>query len=175
MWRDIEASHLPYMSSSQGIRAGSLLNGVLHWLAFRFDMSMNVIVAFDLTKRSFYEISLPVDFEWSDFDHCDLGVLQELLSLSAVVRNHSVEIWVMEEYKVLSSWTKTIVVSVEDIPNQYFSLICSTKSGDIVGTDGSTGLVKCNDKGQLQEHRSYRNGPYQSQVAVYTESLLSLP
>lgn len=83
----------------------------------------------------------------------------------------------MKEYKVQLSWIKIIVVSVDDIPNRYFSLICSTKSGDgdIVGITGNTGLVKCNDKGQLQEHRFYCNGPNGYEVAVHTESLLSLP
>lgn len=64
----------------------------------------------------------------------------------------------------------------KDVPNQYFSLICSTKSGDIIGTDGRAGLTKCNNEGQLLEYRSYSNSSRgQHQVAVYSDSLLSLP
>ncbi|WVZ20503.1 hypothetical protein V8G54_007825 [Vigna mungo] len=149
VWRDYEATHLSYMNysrGSKGIREGSLLNGAIHWLAFCCNGSMDVIVVFDLTERSFSE--------W----------------------DQSVKIWVMEEYRVQSSWTKTIVVSAENIPAaMYFFPIYYTKDGDIFGTDGWTGLAKYNGKGQLQEHRSYSKGSYRSQVAVYTESLLSFP
>ena len=43
--------------------------GAIHWLAFRHDVSMNVILAFDLVERGFSEIPLPKDFE------CDLTVV----------------------------------------------------------------------------------------------------
>ncbi|KAL2960029.1 hypothetical protein AAZX31_17G018000 [Glycine max] len=115
---------------------GCFSNNALHWLAFRFDESLNVIVAFDLTKK----------------------------------------IWMMKEYNVQSSWTKTVVVSAEDvIYGRYFFPICITASGDIVGKDLGTGLVKCSGKGHLREHRSYFNGQCGYEVALYTESLLSLP
>lgn len=176
VWRDIEATHLSYMNSSESIKEGSLLNGAIHWLAFSCDVSMNVVVVFDLTERSFSEIFFSVEILDCDFDFCDLGVLGDSLSISFVEWNHSVEIWVMKEYRVQSSWTKTIVVSAENIPSgMYFFPVCYTKGDDIFGTDGSTGLAKYNDNGELQEHRSYCNGSYGSQVAVYTESLLPFP
>jgi hypothetical protein len=53
--------------------------------------------------------------------------------------------------------------------------MCSTISGDIIGTDGGTELVKYDDKGQLLEHHCYYNDGFGSQVAMYTQSLLSLP
>jgi len=53
--------------------------------------------------------------------------------------NSKVDIWVIKEYKVYSSWTKILVLPIDDIPSPRFSPICSTKSGDIVGTDGKTG------------------------------------
>ncbi|KEH18192.1 galactose oxidase [Medicago truncatula] len=53
--------------------------------------------------------------------------------------------------------------------------MCSTISGDIIGTYGGTELVKYDDKGQLLEHRCYYNDGFGSQVTMYTESLLSLP
>nr|KYP69876.1 F-box/kelch-repeat protein At3g06240 family [Cajanus cajan] len=174
-WGDIEASHLSYLDSFESTKGGSILNGAIHWLGFRHGMSMFAVVAFDLTKRSFSEIPLSDDFQ-GHFECCDLGKLRELLSLYCIVGwNQSVEIWVMNEYKVQSSWTKAIVVSINDIPTGCFSLICSTKDGDMVGTNGRCRLAKYNDKGQLLEHRSYCNGPCRSQVSVYTESLFSLP
>ncbi|XP_014518032.2 F-box/kelch-repeat protein At3g23880 [Vigna radiata var. radiata] len=179
VWRDCEATHLSYRNyskGSNGIREGSLFNGAIHWLAFCCNGPMDVIVVFDLTERSFSEILLPVECLDYDTDLFILGVLGDLLSICFAAWDGSLEIWVMEEYRVQSSWTKTIVVSAENIPAaMYFSPICYTKDGDIFGTDGWTGLAKYNGKGQLQEHRSYSKGSYRSQVAVYTESLLSFP
>ncbi|KAK7284390.1 hypothetical protein RJT34_19135 [Clitoria ternatea] len=173
-WKEMEGTHLSYMNCSDDARVGKLLNGAIHWLAYRYDVLVDLIVAFDLTERSFSDIPLPIDFE-IDMNFCELEVLGGFLSLYVVGCDSPAEIWVMEEYKVQSSWTKTIVVSVDHIPNRYFSLVCSTESGDVVGTDGRTGLVKSDDKGQLKEHRSYSDDYLRVQVAVYTESLLSLP
>ena len=52
------------------------------------------------------------------------------------------EIWIMKEYGVMSSWTKSIVVSLGGIDGCYLFLICFTTGGDIVGEDGGTVLVK---------------------------------
>ena len=172
---------MPYMNDCDEHRVGSLLNGAIHWLAFRHDVSRNVIIAFDLVERSFSEIPLPNDFEY-DFNFCDLWVHGGFLSLCVkdIGPGTVTEIWVMEEYKVQSSWTKSIVVPLDDIPTQYFSPVCSTKSGDIFGVDGSAGLVKCNAEGEPLEHRSYIHESEAAMntrmgAAMYTESLLSLP
>jgi len=77
------------------------------------------------------------------------------------------EIWVMKEYKLQSSWTKYgwlkygtplfIVLSADHkpAPSRYFVPVCYTKSGDIVGTHGCAMLAKWNDNGLLQENQSY--------------------
>ena len=44
------------------VRAGSLLNGALHWFVFSEGKEDYVIIAFDLTQRTLMEIPL--------FDHC---------------------------------------------------------------------------------------------------------
>ncbi|XP_058759180.1 F-box/kelch-repeat protein At3g06240-like [Vicia villosa] len=172
-WKKLEATYFPYMNASHNHRVGSLLGGVMHWLAFRRDIPMNVIVAFDLTERKLLEMSLPDDFNTGP-SYCDLWVFGEFLSLWSMGKD-IVEIWVMKEYKVRSSWTMTLVLPIHAIPTRYFSPICCTNRGDIIGTYGSTGLVKYDDKGQLLEHLSYGVAQYGSQVAVYVESLLSLP
>lgn len=58
----------------------------------------------------------------------------------------------------------------------FFSPVCYTSCGDIVGPNANAGLVKFNDKGQLLEYHSF-GGSYflRHQMAVYKESLLSLP
>ncbi|KAL2339027.1 hypothetical protein Fmac_013473 [Flemingia macrophylla] len=178
-WKEIEGIH--YINSIDLPRYGSLLNGAIHWLAFREDVWMNVIVAFDLMERSFSEIPLPaVDLEeFQSFDF-ELRVLGDSLCLciSHLGFGWPAGIWVMKEYKVQSSWTfQTIDIPVDTYPNKSFYAICSTKCGDIVGTDGSSGLVKFNNEGQLLEYRSYADDDrrYESEVVVYTESLLSPP
>ena len=172
-WKEIEGTHFPYMNASDDPRLGSLFNGAIHWLAYRHDLPMNVIVAFDLMERKLLDLSLPDDFYHEPTD-CDLWVFREFLSICAM-GDDTVEIWVMKEYKVRSSWTKTLVLSCSSIPIHYFSPICCTKRGDIIGTDGGSGLVKYDGKGHLLEHRSYCNNPRGSQVVMYTESLLSFP
>ena len=125
-------------------------------------------------ERKLLEIPVPDDFH-DDPPYCGLWVFGEFLSLWAMDRhNNTLKIWVMKEYKLHSSWIKTLVVRIDDaIPNFY--PLCSTKSGDIVGSDGGLGLVKYNDKGQLLEYSSYLIYPLRSQAIMYMESLLSLP
>jgi hypothetical protein len=125
---------------------------------------------FDLMERTFSEIAPQVDF---CYDHCELVVHHGFLSFYALrYQNITGCIWVMEEYKVQSSWTKCNIVT-----SLHCTLICCTKSGDIVGIDGGE-LVKFNNNGEVQEHRSYCD--YRGRlgmgcdVVTYTESLFSL-
>jgi hypothetical protein len=89
--------------------------------------------------------------------------------------NATVEIWVMNEYAVQSSWTKTFILPIDFIPSEFFFPLCSTKSRDIIGSDDACGFVRYDDKGQWLEYLfdSDERGGYE--MAVYTESLLSLP
>ncbi|MCH82235.1 F-box protein [Trifolium medium] len=181
MWKEIEATHIPYTSAIDEMpKLGLLFSGAIHWIAYRDDLPEDVIVAFDLMERKLVEMHLPEEFD-SELDYSGLWVFGEFLSLWTLNyydSNDSVQIWVMKEYKVHSSWTKTLVLSLDGnrIDAHYFSLICSTKSGDIIGTNNhGTILGKCNDKGQLLEYHSYCNNPGGSEVALYVDSLLSLP
>ncbi|AES91690.1 putative F-box domain-containing protein [Medicago truncatula] len=175
MWKELEGTPFPYMLYPDEHRVGSLFSGAIHWLAFHNDLARDVIIAFDLMERRLLEMPFPDGFGLeSEYSH--LWVFGQFLSLTGMDHDNSrVEIWVMKEYKVHSSWTKTLNLSIDGIP--YFSPICSTKSGDIIGTNGETELLKYNDKGQLLEHNSFWDGPCPigSLVTMYTESLLSLP
>nr|KYP59437.1 F-box/kelch-repeat protein At3g06240 family [Cajanus cajan] len=177
-WKEMEGINLSKINNWNDRRNGSLLNGVnaIHWLTYRYNVPEHFILAFDLMERNFTEVPLPIGFkENCDFNFCDLGVLGEFLSLCVVGHHCPAEIWVMEEYRVQSSWTKIIVVSVDQVPTRYFTLICSTKGGDIVGKLRSTTLVKCDAQGQLLERQYYYDCPNGFPMTVYTESLLSLP
>jgi hypothetical protein len=105
-----------------------------------------------------------------------LWVIEECLSIWELsYANYTLELWMMKDYKLPSSWTKTTLVLLinDGVPN--FFPLCSTKSSDIIATtDGGYGLVKFNDKGQISEYRSV-SFYIRTEVAMYTESLLSLP
>jgi hypothetical protein len=105
-----------------------------------------------------------------------LWVFGEFFSLCATdFCKRTIEIWVMIEYKLNSSWTKTLVLPLDIMPNfpDFINPICYVNNGDVIGTSPCSKLVKYNNKGQLLEFRSFRNSP--SEVVLYTESLLSLP
>ncbi|AES98570.1 putative F-box domain, galactose oxidase/kelch, beta-propeller, F-box associated interaction [Medicago truncatula] len=174
-WKEMEGGdNLRYSQQCMYSRVDSLLNGVIHWLAFHYDRSMNVIVGFHLTERKLIELPLPIGINNGPRVY-DLWLFRGCLSLfDMCTDNGTVEIWVMKKYNVQSSWTKTLVLSFGDIPIHYFCPKYCTKSGDIVGTDDNV-LAKYNDKGQLLEHHSYSDHEYGSLVVMYTESLLSLP
>ncbi|GAU41600.1 hypothetical protein TSUD_196700 [Trifolium subterraneum] len=183
-WKEIEGTQFSYTRpiGDEQPKAGFLFNGAIHWFAYCRDLRQNVIVAFDLMEKKLFNMHLPNDFdrELNDFG---LWVFGEFLSIWAMYYfdgdndddyNHRLEIWVMKEYKVDSPWTKILVHSFDDISRKYFFPICSTKSGDIIGTHAFS-VAKCDDKGQLLEYHSYFNDQSGCEVALYTESLFSLP
>ncbi|XP_027904253.1 F-box/kelch-repeat protein At3g06240-like isoform X2 [Vigna unguiculata] len=179
VWTHVEVTHLSYINDLEHNKGGLLLNGAIHWLVCRFD-EHNVtgwLVVFDLTERSISEMLLPSELlNYCDFDSCELVVLGDLLSLSFVDSDSSVEMWVMEKYGDQSSWNRAIAVYAEHfVADTHFFPICYTKDGDIFGSDGWAGLAKYSFRGQQPEHRSYYDGRCGLEVAVYTESLLSFP
>jgi len=171
------ASDLPYRKTAGyevGPIVGSFLNGSIHWLVHNYETKSDVIITYDLKETTMSEIALPDDFySGHSLRICDLMVFGGLISVWNVKRS-KIKIWVMQEYKVHSSWSKTLELSFS--PTLNFSPICFTSCGDIVGPDAAVGLAKLNDNGQLLEYHSYGEFYFKrSQMTVYTESLLSLP
>ncbi|KAI4345540.1 hypothetical protein L6164_012653 [Bauhinia variegata] len=166
-WKKIESDDFPYMNHMDETRAGALTNGAIHWLAFRHDICQDVIVVFDLTEKNLREMPLPDAYDIL-LDGCDFVVLGGFLCLC----DNDGDTWVMKEYGVQSSWTR---VDKVETPTSYFMPICHTKCGDTVGKDGRNGLLKFNHNGVLLEHREFCLDQHGCQVALYTESLLTLP
>ncbi|KAG5001243.1 hypothetical protein JHK87_022315 [Glycine soja] len=151
-------------------KAGSLLNGVLHWLVFSKERKVPVIIAFDLIQRSFSEIPLFNHLTTENYHVCRLRVVGGCLCL--MVRGcEAAEIWVMKEYKMQSSWTKSTVIPTFD-----FYPICAAEDGGIFGSN-CEGLVKHDDNGELFDYHISAEGQrlYCANPAMYQESLLSLP
>ncbi|KAG5009984.1 hypothetical protein JHK87_018499 [Glycine soja] len=177
-WKEYYPS-LSYDDCGNKCRAGSLLNGALHWLVFSRDKKRHVIIAIDLIQMILFEIPL-LDSLISEKYLIDcLRVIGGCLGVCCWVQEREVtEIWVMKEYKVQSSWTKSFV-----IPNYdeyiHFSPICITKDGGIFGSNNGGKFLKLNKEGEWLEELLY--GHYEwsychnLQSALYRESLLLIP
>ncbi|XP_058730649.1 F-box/kelch-repeat protein At3g06240-like [Vicia villosa] len=178
-WNEIENTYFPYTLDKIDPRVGTLYNDAIHWLALHSCSLMEVIIAFDLSEKKLFEIPFPNGVEHKS-NHCELWIFGEFLSLWAIDCEHRrIEIWMMKEYKDHSSWIKTIVLSMHILPPRKFSPICSTKNGDIIGTDGAR-LLRYTNTGEPIESSSYKciadsAASHGSRSIVYTESLLSLP
>ncbi|CAJ2659772.1 unnamed protein product [Trifolium pratense] len=183
-WKQIEvAAYLPYRKTANSVEGpivGFVLNGSIHWLVCNYETGENFITSFDLKEMRMSEIALPDDFcmeleLYYSLSSIDYDLFEFCGHISAwKVEMQTIEIWVMQEYKVHSSWTKTVHFSYDPAPS--FNPIYFTNCGDIVGTVGDGGLVKFNDKGVMLEYRSYGDCFFErSQMVVYTESLLSFP
>jgi hypothetical protein len=150
-------------------KVGLFFNGSIHWLARHPDLFMDVIIAFDLMERKLFDMPFPDCF---DHEPRDWGFRESLSLFTKDYFRRRVEIWVMKEYKVHSYWTLHLFLPIDDISTIFFSPICSTKSGDIISTDGRTGLLKYNDKKQLIKHYTFCDGRLQMRKYNDNEQLI---
>ncbi|XP_058731586.1 F-box/kelch-repeat protein At3g06240-like isoform X2 [Vicia villosa] len=169
-WKQVEALHFPYSSVVEP-KGGCLYKGAIHWLAYRYDLQSDVIVAFDLVEKKLSHMHLPHPLQcgglWLYGDY-----------LSVYTKNDTddeVEIWVMKEYKVNSSWTLVLTIDLSVCPNVAFSPLCCTKSGDIIGASERDRLVKYDKNGQFLELHSYPKYDLICKMTMYIDSLLLLP
>ncbi|XP_061355098.1 F-box/kelch-repeat protein At3g23880-like [Gastrolobium bilobum] len=164
--KEIQGPHIPYYHIDN---PSFLCNDAIHWLAYDENLLATVILAFDLMKKNFYEISLPDGDFTDDFNYDYLGTMGGCLCLSRL-HDSKTMVWIMKEYKVQSSWTML------EIP-RCLSAVCMAKGGELValGFDEAE-FMKFNDKGELLARCEYdSDGQSRFEVAAYTESLLSLP
>ncbi|XP_061357373.1 F-box/kelch-repeat protein At3g06240-like [Gastrolobium bilobum] len=163
--KEIQMPHIPfYYSENQSL----LFNDAIHWLAYG-ENRLKVILAFDLIKENFYEISLPDGDFTIGFSFCNLGTMGGCLCLCQFDRSKTI-VWIMKKYKLQSSW-----IMIEIARN--LSAACMAKGGELVALSFDDGeLMKFNDKGQFLERCEYYFDDLSGfEVAAYTESLLSLP
>ncbi|KAL5065316.1 hypothetical protein RYX36_027053 [Vicia faba] len=112
-WEQVEGPHFPYNFQEDDPKCGLLYKGAIHWLAFRYDLQTDVILAFDLIERKLSYMLLPTDSDGSPLEW-GLWVYGEFLSVyTKYYPNDIVKIWVMKEYKVNSSWTMTLVLPID--------------------------------------------------------------
>ncbi|KAJ0082331.1 hypothetical protein Patl1_09773 [Pistacia atlantica] len=120
---------------------GVLASGSLHWVAPRrlelVDVP-NLIVAFDLVKEEFRELSLPDYGDESDNINknfqLDVGVLEGSLCVVCYRDQVYADVWMMTEYGVKESWTKLFTVKRPGTMNclAFLRPLAYSKEGDKV-------------------------------------------
>ncbi|XP_057448084.1 F-box/kelch-repeat protein At3g06240-like [Lotus japonicus] len=145
--------------------AGLFLNQSLHWMAKPKATGIPVVLAFNLIDRSLSEIPLsPVCVELYE-SRIGLGcigrylrVLGGCLSMYYRGGDHAAdEIWVMEKYKVPSSWTRSFVLPPNTSYNtnkKRFWPLCYTKGGALLASSVQNSsrlgtILKLNENGQV--------------------------
>ncbi|XP_026444828.1 F-box/kelch-repeat protein At3g06240-like [Papaver somniferum] len=108
---------IPYHLDYQGaLYFGLLFNGALHWLAHTFGKDSYILVCFDVVSEGFKEVAMPISpipYPEEDMFHVSVGELGECPCLVFHVR---VDVWMMQEYGVGKSWTKSFSITEECIP-----------------------------------------------------------
>lgn len=96
----------PYDYKHQRCVGGVFFKGCLHWLTEK----STIIAAYDIAKRKFSEVPLPVGIFDSSLEFPRVGVLKGCLCLFNDVINSISELYVMKEYGMVESWIKLSVV-----------------------------------------------------------------
>ncbi|KAK9084688.1 hypothetical protein Sjap_025099 [Stephania japonica] len=129
----------------------ALVNGFLHWptKAHKYKQSHD-IVAFDFATEEFHEVPYPScpSFSRNMYSLVELG--GRLCAVDHSYCNGKVEVWVMKEYNVASSWSKDYIVGAhapvglnlglnlsDRMRNKWFSLkyvqvLCLMKTGELL-------------------------------------------
>ncbi|XP_059630364.1 F-box/kelch-repeat protein At3g06240-like [Cornus florida] len=166
-WRLIQGFHesITILDDS-----GTYLNGALHWRASRG--GLDTILALDMEKEEFFEVPQPETRDRNISFH-SLGASQGCLSLLCYGYGLEVEIWVMKEYGVKSSWMKMSVVRGRDIGYcDYMVPICFTKNGEVIVVVDGMKLIRYNVHDKTMKNLKVRNDDWFEWV-IYMESLVS--
>ncbi|KAK1370724.1 F-box domain-containing protein [Heracleum sosnowskyi] len=103
-WKKVGFS--PYDHKHQRCVSGIYFKGSLHWLIEK----PSIIAAYDVGNKNFSGVPLPIgDFD-SSSEFPRLGILKGCLCLFSNVINSISELYVMQEYGVVESWTKLSVL-----------------------------------------------------------------
>lgn len=127
-WRRI--CNLNYQHNDGFYTSGVHFNGAIHWVFTEGSHYQRVVAAFDLQTEEFREMSLPIEAEDCphDFRNFVVGSLNgRLCVVNSCYEVHD-DIWVMNEYGEVKSWTRI------RISFMYRSMkpLCSTKNDEEV-------------------------------------------
>jgi F-box interacting protein len=120
-WRIITAALPPICTLNliEGREPQAFVNGAIHWIAFRGTGGVRLgafVLVFDLGDEVFREIPLPKLPNYNPQecrnDLCAYGNSIALFQTVFVDSRH-LDIWVMKEYGVSSSWTKVLTLAAQ--------------------------------------------------------------
>ncbi|XP_026377607.1 F-box/kelch-repeat protein At3g06240-like [Papaver somniferum] len=169
-WKIIEISvSLTPQRTFGSLEAGVFFNEDFHWIH-----GDKVVVSLDLINERINEIQLPRRFSNLDFDlYLMLAVLEGCLCL---LKSHllsvGVEVWVMQDYGVQKTWTKSFIINNES--NGFMRRVWSSKKGEIlIEVDGDQVLY--NHKfGTVRKQNNQSLIGTRTRGENYFESLVSL-
>ncbi|MED6155568.1 hypothetical protein PIB30_006437 [Stylosanthes scabra] len=171
-WNEIECGHLP--SHSALYECGVFRKGAIHWLARKVTASDIVIVAFDVARKHLSIMSLPI-LSLPDMQgcfNCRLNLFGGCLGIYYMTKDWEVDLWVMKEYNVESSWTKqNVMLTCYD---GMFFFLCFTNGGELVGMQQNKKLIKFSDKGAWAVSLAITCNRSDKLMVMFTQSLLSL-
>ncbi|PIA28130.1 hypothetical protein AQUCO_07200041v1 [Aquilegia coerulea] len=158
-WRDIERiSHNIIFTPNF-----SFSNGAIHWVvAMPGSVTWNQIVSFDLKDEVFQEIPLPKGVSYyddpaEDFYDIKIGEFDGNLCLfcTYIEEDVHIQIWVMKEYGVISSWSNQYKIGEAKTWSSYLEPLGVARSGEIIIREDKRQLAvydpKTNSVKSLQE------------------------
>ncbi|XP_026379408.1 F-box/kelch-repeat protein At3g06240-like [Papaver somniferum] len=113
---------------------GVLVNGKLHWLGVTRADNSSVIVSLDIGNEKFDEMSLPEEPLEAREALKYVGALEGCLCMISNSYDFMrlVDIWVMQEYGVMKSWSKRFRLTQVFIAQTYFTPLWSFRHGEIL-------------------------------------------
>ncbi|XP_071703979.1 putative F-box protein At3g20705 [Rutidosis leptorrhynchoides] len=178
-WREIK-TRVDFIIYEAACRV--FLNGKFHWAAFGFVDNHNtkLIVYFDLRDEVFNYIMLPkFEFEGCIGQYIDahwqVVAMKESLAVIAWSENGSgvviFEVWVLKEYRVVSSWTKYTSFELQTKVARPFG--CGIKGEFLLVKDNEQLVVYDPDTQRFNNLGKYRFG-YYSRVFNHVGSLIPI-
>lgn len=116
----------------------AFLNGVVHWIAYQscgqgngITSCCSLIVGFGMDNEKFSEIMLPAALAAELPIHLLIKTYRNSLAVinQSELDNETCNIWVMQEYGVVESWTKMYSI---DLDHDMFKVVGFRKNGDIL-------------------------------------------
>nr|XP_011462792.1 PREDICTED: uncharacterized protein LOC105351075 [Fragaria vesca subsp. vesca] len=163
-------SLLPFDSSP----FNAFLHGALHWTRKYWTRSGDFMYLFNFETEKFGTVPPPSHFAPKDL--CSLGVSEGCLLLCGYGGNTSkFEMWIMRDYGVQESWTKTFVIESLN-PRKAYDPNMFLSNGEILMSYGDgVGAVVCYNP-ETKSIRETSIAPIESQFVVtgYSPSFVSL-
>lgn len=154
---------------------GTFLNGALHWLACLSIGEARFVASFDVSEEVFKEISLPP--HRNNLQYYSLGAVEGCLYVLSDNMGYTyVDVWVMKEYGVETSWMKFIRVP-RDMGTEYIAYLVPLsflKEGEVLLEIDLREFVAYDTKKKTFRNVVVRGGQnWFGDAVMYVESLVS--